>query len=76
MPLTYNAALDQMAHNSHAVCKKDKPVVFTWISSLQVTNYNVSNYDYLCLKKLEEAIEKAKKYDELCKGGKENANNN
>ena len=73
--LTYEEALDTMAWNTHITCKKFwgydklKDELEEYKSKTYPTkkDFIVSYYDYLCLKKLEEAIEKAKKYDELAK---------
>ena len=73
--LTYEEALGEMAINSHIVCneilkfdiEKEEAVYFKGKVNCCEYEYIVTYADYNVLKKLEEAIEKAKKYDLLAK---------
>lgn len=73
--LTYEEALEEMAFNSHTVCneilkydiEKEEAVYFKGKANCCEYEYIVTYADYKALKKIEEAIEKAKKYDLLAK---------
>lgn len=73
--LTYDKALGEMAINSHILCneilkfdiEKEEAVYFKGKVNCCEYEYIVTYADYKALKKLKEAIEKAKKYDLLAK---------
>lgn len=73
--ITYEEALAEMAINSHILCneilkfdiEKEEAVYFKGKANCCEYKYIVTYADYKVLKKLEEAIEKAKRYDELTK---------
>lgn len=73
--LTYEEALEEMAFNSHTVrneilkfeIEKEKTVRFKGKANCCEYEYIVTYADYKALQKLQEAIEKAKRYDELAK---------
>ena len=73
--MNYEEALEIFAFNSHTVCneilkydiEKEEAVYFKGKANCCEYEYIVAYADYKALKKLEEAIEKAKRYDALAK---------